>query len=114
MIPGTRKKKGRKFRQKLHTRRPVEGQVYRGTKPETICRQMALGETRREHWGFQKQTNRKADYRGWHVSRTVVTGYKFLHFVSEFQHLSQWGATWEQVTLLRADLGTEKPFKLPL
>lgn len=58
------------------------------------------------------ETNRKADYRGWHVSRTVVTGYKFLHFVSEFQHLSQWGATWEQVTLLRADLGTEKPFKV--
>lgn len=82
-IPSTRKKKGRKLRQKMHIWRPEEGQVYRGTKPETICRQTALGETRREHGGFQKQTNRKADYRGWRVSRTV-TGYKVLHFVSEF------------------------------
>lgn len=56
-IPRTREKKGRKLRQKMHTWRPAEGRVYRGTKPETICRQTAFGATGREQGAFQKHTN---------------------------------------------------------
>lgn len=58
-IPRTRKKKGRKLRRKIHTWRPAEERVYRGTKPETIYRQTALGAKRGESRGHfrNKQTS---------------------------------------------------------
>lgn len=111
--PSPGKKKGRKLRQKLCTWRPLERQIIQRKKTKTICR------WKKQHWEKWVESigHFRSKQEGWlqwsHISWTV-TGNKFLHFVSHFQHLRQWRATWGQLTVTQSGWGTEKSFKLPL